>query len=237
MSYPHGAPLTLFLASGRIAAVIFGIFLGLGVGVSCKHKPPEVKPDVIPAFPLPKQPIPNQIPNFTPVPANTPVPTASPNNPISVREAMNFIQDHEGFSNDVYEDSRGNQTVGFGFNIDAPGARKMALSLGIDVSSRITKGEAKKLFKVKAEEALDGAHRLFDDFDSRPKDVQLAIADMVYNLGVTGFRRLYGTYRAFQNEDYVAAAGRMRRIAWSRQVGERAETLADMVESAALAAR
>lgn len=218
-----------------------GVVLGLWIGSACRPAPvpapeaprPAPAPRIEAPRPAPAVPQPVQIP--LPVPAPVIPQVASP---VTVGEVMAFIKDHEGYSGTAYEDTRGNETIGYGFNLDAPGARSLAGGLGIDLSNgRISRGDAKRLFRAKTEEALEGARRLFDDFDSRPRDVQLAITDMVYNLGVTGFKKLYSTYRALKNEDYIAAAGRMRRIAWSRQVGYRAEKLADMVEQAAYAAR
>jgi len=229
------------VAALRLSAVLSGAILGLAISMACRRHviealPVQAPPPQIPAAaPKPAPAVSHPTPY---VPAPIVVPVAMPVTPVSAREAMAFIRDHEGYSGAVYEDSTGNTTVGYGFNLDAPGAREMASELGIDLSSgRITRGDARKLFRAKTEEALESAHRLFDDFDTRPHDVQLAIADMIYNLGAGGFRKLYGTFRALKNEDYLAAAGRMRRIAWSRQVGGRAEKLADMVEGAALAMR
>lgn len=231
---------TLISRSGRLLAALAGVFLGVWLGSACRSTP-EMPPEAPKPAPAPRieAPRPPAIPiPAVPQPAQAPASVTLPQviTPVTVSEVMAFIKDHEGYSGIAYDDSRGNETIGYGFNLDAPGARSLAAGLGIDLSNgRISRSEAKRLFRAKTEEALDGARRLFDDFDTRPRDVQLAIADMIYNLGVTGFKKLYGTYRALKDEDYVAAAGRMRRIAWSRQVGGRAEKLADMVEQAAYA--
>jgi len=227
--------LTPFVASFRLAAALAGILAGVGLGTAFRphHEVVQPSPEIPKPIPI-TVPRPETIPSYQ-VPAQPAPEPASVVQPITVREAMAFIQDHEGYSGAVYEDSTGNQTIGYGFNLDAPGALAMAADLGISLTNgRITKADGKRLFKAKTEEALDGCHRLFDDFDSRPRDVQLAIADMVYNLGVTGFRKCYATYRALKNEDYLAAAGRMRKTTWSRQVGDRAVKLADMIEAIAM---
>lgn len=158
---------------------------------------------------------------------------------LTADDAMEFIEDHEGIRYRTYRDSRGKKTVGVGFNLQAPGARQMLASLGIDYRkvksghTTLTQDQVESLFAAKTEEALAGARRNIANFDDLPKDIQLVVVDMIYNLGVRGFLKFDDMVTALRRGDYGTMANAMWRSAWRRQVGGRAEKLIAMVRDAA----
>lgn len=177
-----------------------------------------------------------ELPKVTSEPA---IPLPSPISktiPLSIDDAMEFIEDHEGIRYRTYKDSKGKRTIGVGFNLQSPGAKKMISSLGINYEKVksgkliLTQDQIEKLFEKKTEEALSGARRNIDNFDNLPKDIQLVVVDMIYNLGVTGFMNFEDVVSALSKKDYKTMAKAMWASNWRKQVGSRAEKLVSMVQ-------
>jgi lysozyme len=94
----------------------------------------------------------------------------------------------------------------------------------------LTQDQIEKLFEKKTEEAISGARRNIDNFDKLPKDIQLVVVDMIYNLGVTGFFKFDDVVSALKKKDYKTMAKAMWYSNWRKQVGSRAEKLVGMVQ-------
>ena len=188
-----------------------------------------------------KQPqeTPIKYPELPKVTAEPTIPLPSPISkkiPLSLDDAMEFIEDHEGIRYRTYKDSRGKKTIGVGFNLQSPGAKKMIDSIGVNYakvkngSLKLNQDQIEILFEKKTEEALSGARRNIDNFDSLPKDIQLVVVDMIYNLGVTGFMNFEDVVSALSKKDYKTMAKAMWASNWRKQVGSRAEKLVQMVQ-------
>ena len=149
---------------------------------------------------------------------------------------MDFIRMNEGVRYRVYNDSQGYKTIGFGLNLDAPGAAELLNSQGIGYRATLngrvmSPAEAVTLLQLQTENSMDAARRLLEDFESHPKDVQIAVTDLIYNLGPSGFHRL----RVVPNLDagkYDRVASRLRQSRWRRQVGDRADRVISLIEGA-----
>lgn len=115
-----------------------------------------------------------------------------------------------------YLDTQGHRTIGYGRNLDGKG---------------ISLGEARTLLH---HDMIDVEHSLNAEFPEwrRLSDVrQRVVADMAFNLGISGlmeFRRTLNHIRAGRWPD---AAVEMLDSEWARQVGRRAERLAQMMVS------
>ena len=173
-------------------------------------------------------------PPFATTPAEEPFQNVS----LSLQEVKEFIQPSEGTRSKVYRDSTGNKTVGVGFNLNAPGSAKLLRELGINYtavktgSRRLTPQEIDALFTRKVEDAMAAGPRVLKSFEVQPKPVQLAVTDMVYNLGPTGFSNLDTAVAALNQKDYHRAANALERTEWHRQVGSRARNIVSMIRNA-----
>lgn len=101
---------------------------------------------------------------------------------------FDFIAAEEGFRSRVYKDINGYKTIGYGFNLDAPGNRELfAQVLGDDVfeavytgKREISKTEARQLFDA----AVEQAERVVDSkFKGVPlkEHQRLALVSLAYN--------------------------------------------------------
>jgi lysozyme len=72
---------------------------------------------------------------------------------------------------------------------------------------------------------LDDCGKLYDDFEELPEEVQLIIANMMFNMGRPRLSKFKGMKRGVDARDWNAAADEMVDSAWYRQVTNRAERL------------
>ena len=119
---------------------------------------------------------------------------------------------HEGFSRYIYLDSVGVRTVGFGRNLDDRGiSREEAEMLLLNDLETSTK-EAKKF-------------EFYENLTSNNRrDV---IVEMIFNMGLTRFKKFKKTIKAIENKDFASAADEMLDSKWAKQVGQRALTLSN----------
>lgn len=154
-----------------------------------------------------------------------------------LERAVTFIEPFEGRRHRAYRDSRGNMTVGVGFNLDRDGAaadlKKLLPGVGYRALRRgdiaLTDTQIDTLLRHDAQRAIDTARRQVTEFDSLPLDAQLIVIDMTYN---TGSLHKWRRFRAaLDRQDYAAAADSMHRSLWRRQTGRRAEHLIELMRS------
>lgn len=121
---------------------------------------------------------------------------------------------HEGFREHVYLCPTRHATIGYGLNLDA----------GIDeeLAEMILEYQLTKIY------ARLFGHRWFYELDEVRRCV---VTEMVFNLGWHGFHRFKKTLAAIHDHDYVTAAKEMLDSKWARQVGDRAITLAQQMET------
>lgn len=128
------------------------------------------------------------------------------------------IKRHEGYRDTVYLDTEGNPTVGYGHHLYVGSriSRRIA-ELLLDIDLATTSAEFLKIHPDKTRH-LDTARRR-------------VICNMIFNMGlqrVLGFKRMW---EAVGREDWEGAAAEMLDSKWAKQVGRRAEELAEIMRS------
>lgn len=145
------------------------------------------------------------------------------------------IEQHEGRRDRAYLDTEGHPTVGVGFNLDRPDARRRIEELGLNYDDvrrgrvRLTNDQINRLRDADVDHAVRDARQLFPSFDRLTPARQRALTDMAFNLGRTRLAQFHRLRDAVANEDWERAAREMRNSRWARQVGQRADhDIADM---------
>jgi lysozyme len=121
----------------------------------------------------------------------------------------------EGVRLRPYLDSVGKWTIGVGRNLSDVG---------------ISQAEALLLLAHDVDAAMTDLAEAFPWFVQLNGVRQRALVNMRFNLGAAGFRKFKGTIAALEQGNYRAAAEGMRLSKWAKQVGQRAERLAVMME-------
>lgn len=121
---------------------------------------------------------------------------------------------HEGLRLRPYRCTAGKLTIGYGRNLDDVG---------------ISKEEAEYLLENDIKKVLEEVRAKFKWFDDLTDNRQMVIANMAFNMGMTGLLTFKRTLDHIQSGRYRDAADQMLQSAWARQVGHRADELAELM--------
>ncbi len=130
-----------------------------------------------------------------------------------MKNLKEWIKYHEALKLQLYLDTVGKQTIGYGRNIEDNG---------------ISKEEADIMFNndfARCQSELAP----YPWYTEQPKNVQNALMNMCFNLGITrllGFKRMI---KALEQKDYTKAALEALDSSWANQVGMRAKDVALMI--------
>jgi len=123
---------------------------------------------------------------------------------------------HEGLRLKPYKDSVNKCTIGIGRNLDDNG---------------ITENEAYYLLSHDINRSLSDVRAIFPDFDAFSEDRQIALVDMMFNLGMGNFLRFKKMIESIQKERWDLAAVEALDSKWAGQVGKRATEIALMLKA------
>lgn len=123
----------------------------------------------------------------------------------------------EGLRLKPYRCTAGRLTIGVGRNLDDRG---------------ITREEALLLLENDITDFWSRLRTALPWVEAAPEGVQEALLNMAFNLGLDGLLGFRQTLSLLAARDYAGAAAAMRASKWARQVGQRAERLAEMVAAA-----
>jgi len=127
------------------------------------------------------------------------------------------IKKNEGYVPNVYKDTLGIDTVGYGFTIKD-------LELSEDICGTILNILI-----------LERAHNVYKEFPwllEKPMVVQEVVIEMSYQMGVAGISRFRKTLDYLKNDDFVRASEEMLDSKWAMQTPGRAKTLSILVKTA-----
>lgn len=134
--------------------------------------------------------------------------------------ATTLIRKHEGLRLKPYHCTAGKLTIGYGTNIEDRG---------------ITIAEADAMLAADVAECVRDLQtmRWWSSLNDARK---AALIDMRYNLGGAGLRGFKKLLDALTKEDFARAATEARNSRWAAQVGNRAKTIAQIIQTGELPA-
>jgi len=181
--------------------------------------------------------------NFAPQQGPAQVPVAAPavatSEPSFAEGLYAQMREHEGSRPYAYKDTKGNPTIGIGFNLADKDNKKILAGMGYNVNDviagkvRLTEPVIQELYTTSIAKATKDAAKWVPNLDEQPESVQKAIIDMSFNLGASKLAGFVKTREALINKDYKEASKQMLDSDWAKQVGKRAKNLSALVLSAA----
>ena len=126
----------------------------------------------------------------------------------------------EGRIEKIYKDHLGYPTFGIGHLI-----LKSDPEHGKSVGTPVSPERVNSAFEYDVQSVLRDCEKLYPDFNTKPEEVQLIIANMMFNMGLTRLSKFRNMKAAVDNEDWTQAAIEMMDSRWARQVRNRAERL------------
>ena len=153
---------------------------------------------------------------------------------MNINQLRKELERDEGCKYEIYLDHLGYPTFGIGHLItdDDPESKVWPLGLGkTSVGTEVSEERVKEAFNSDIETVLSDCCRLYEYFDDLPEEVQLIIANMMFNLGYTRLSKFKGMKRGVDERDWNAAADEMVDSLWYRQVTNRANRLVERMRN------
>jgi GH24 family phage-related lysozyme (muramidase) len=130
-----------------------------------------------------------------------------------VGEAAEFVRKNEGGAVLNRHLVQGIPHIGVGFNLTRGDAEAKLKAAGVkDVKAvmsgkkNITKVQAEKLFEITLNEAQEEVSGAVSNFNSLSESRRIALVDVVFNMGLTNFKRIKGLVKAIEGGDFEKAA-------------------------------
>ena len=135
----------------------------------------------------------------------------------------------EGVKYEIYLDHLGLPTFGIGHLVLDTDPEH-----GEPVGTSVTESRVNECFDYDVEIVLGDCRKLYEDFDELPEEVQLIIANMMFNMGRPRLSKFKGMKRGVDTRDWDAAADEMVDSRWYRQVTNRADRLVKRMRAVTL---
>ena len=136
------------------------------------------------------------------------------------------LERDEGVKYEVYLDHLSYPTFGIGHLITDDDPER-----GAAVGTKVSDDRVKEAFSSDIETVLSDCERLYEDFRDLPEEVQLIIANMMFNMGATRLSKFKGMKRGVDARDWTAAAAEMVDSRWYKQVTNRANRLVERMKN------
>ena len=145
---------------------------------------------------------------------------------------------NEGEFEEVYKDTKGNPTIGIGFNLNDPDNQKFLRERNVDpellISDqyKLAPHSIRNLYNFSMKKAIKDAQTYDPDLFKTTCSTESNI-DMSFNLGLTKLNKFVEMKKALQRNDYNAAADEMVDSNWYKQVKTRGPRMVAIMRSAA----
>ena len=127
------------------------------------------------------------------------------------------LERDEGVKYEVYNDHLGYPTFGIGHLITDNDPE-----YGASIGTKVYNDRVQEAFETDIETVLSDCERLYVQFEHLPEEVQLIIANMMFNMGYTRLSKFKGMKRGVDTRDWNEAADEMVDSRWYKQVTKRA---------------
>lgn len=142
----------------------------------------------------------------------------------NLEEVKERIKTHEGFCDTVYKDTLGKRTIGYGHLCTDDEEWIDGKTYDIQYLNDVFEGDFN--------EAVNQAEKLIGNTIIKNKAAEI-IVEMVFQLGMGGVSKFKKMWTALENQDYAEASAQMLDSKWAKQTKNRAEHLAEIMQSLA----
>ena len=132
----------------------------------------------------------------------------------------------EGVKYEVYDDHLGYKTFGIG-HLVKPTDEEYGAPCGTPVSEE----RVNSVFDEDVETYIAEAEKVFGNLQEMPQEAQQVIVNMCFNMGEPRLSQFKKFIKAIHDEDWKTASVEMLDSRWAKQVGDRANRLADRIKA------
>jgi len=134
----------------------------------------------------------------------------------------------EGCKYEIYLDHLGLPTFGIGHLVTEDDPEH-----GQEVGTTVSEERVIEVFEKDVQVTIDECKKLYDDWLDLPDEVQLIIANMMFNMGRPRLSQFKGMKAGIDARDWNKAADEMVDSKWYRQVTNRADRLVTRMKNIA----
>lgn len=134
---------------------------------------------------------------------------------MDLKKLKQMLIKHEGKKLWPYKCTSGKLTIGIGHNLDAKG---------------ISNAVADLMYEEDIMEVINDLHKIFENFNDLPEQIQLVLANMRFQLGDLGFRKFNKLIKSVERKDWKEMKINMANSLWYKQTNNRAKELIGLVE-------
>ena len=134
---------------------------------------------------------------------------------MDLKKLKQMLIKHEGKKLWPYKCTAGKLTIGIGHNLDAKG---------------ISNAVADLMYEEDIMEVINDLHKIFENFNDLPEQIQLVLANMRFQLGDSGFRKFNKLIKSVERKDWKRMKINMANSLWYKQTNNRAKELIGLVE-------
>ena len=146
---------------------------------------------------------------------------------MSTNQLREELKIDEGVKYEIYLDHLGYPTFGIGHSV-----RSTDPESGCEVGTSVTEHRVNEAFDEDIKTVLEDCERLYPfSFFDLPEEVQLIIANMMFNMGYSRLSKFVSMHRAVEVKDWNTAADEMVDSRWYRQVPNRAKRLVERMRN------
>lgn len=131
------------------------------------------------------------------------------------------IKAHEGYRREIYKDSLGKATIGYGFLVAALSADELALNNG--KTEPMSKEVAEKILNLKVAKLQKRVLECLPWLSSKPQNVQDTLIEMAYQLGLAKLLGFKYTLQCIEAGNYAQATKNLKASLLYRQTPRRVE--------------
>ena len=152
-------------------------------------------------------------------------------------EFNKLLERNEGRRRSTYQDTRGIPTVGVGFNLHRDDAPERIAEVGGNYEAvlagkeRLSHEQINQLRDGDAQRVLQGVEALVPNFNQLRRGQRLALADMAYNIGVSGLSKFSKMLAAINEGDFQTATTELLNSDYAQQLPRRARRNANLFAS------
>jgi len=109
-------------------------------------------------------------------------------------------------------------------------AGKLSIGVGRNIEDNgISEDEAMYMLNNDIFRCIEELETIFDDFSELPENIQIALIDMIFNLGKTRFLKFKKMIQAIKDKDFKKASEEAKNSHWCGQVGKRCDDVVEMM--------
>ena len=138
------------------------------------------------------------------------------------------IKEFEGYADKPYQCTAKKWTIGYGYNYEDRGFSTAETTELLEQG--FSRDMAERLLAKDVERCIKEAEG-FPFFKKLNEPRQVVVVDMIYQLGITGFKAFKKTLEHLAKSDFKAAAAEMVNSKWYTQSGRRGRTNVKQMET------